>query len=97
MERKTKEKRKQISSWERNEKGKRKENREERKERDDHALSDFRCSDSRKSIGRELKSIYSTIATSRFQKQKEAGFSPTIVPLNLRAVNGRVVQPHLWD
>ena len=26
-------------------------------------------------------------------KTKEVGFSPTLFPLNLRAVNGRVVQP----
>ena len=36
------------------------------KERVGRALSDFRCSDSRKSIGRELKLVYSTRATSRF-------------------------------
>ena len=88
---------KKISSWKRKEKGKRKEKREERKERVGHALSDFRCFDYRKSIGRELKLVYSTRATSRCQKQKEVGFSPTLIPLNLRVVNDRVVQPQPWD
>ena len=63
----------------------------------DRALSDFRCFDDRKSIGRELKLVYSTRATSRFQKHKEVGFAPTLVPLNLRVVNGRVVQPQPWN
>ena len=27
-------------------------------------------------------------------KTKEVGFSPTLVPLKLRAVNGRVVKPN---
>ena len=79
------------------EKWKRKEKREERKERADCALSDFWCSDGQKSVGRELKLVYSTRATSRCQKHKEVGFSPTLVPLNLRVVNGRVVQPQQWD
>ena len=30
-------------------------------------------------------------------KTKEVGFSPTLVPLNLRVVNGFVVQPQQWD
>ena len=29
-------------------------------------------------------------------KTKEVRFSPTLVPLNLRVVNGRVVQPQPW-
>ena len=33
-------------------------------------------------------------ATSRCQKQKEVGFPPTLVPLNLRVINGRVVHPN---
>ena len=31
------------------------------------------------------------------QKIKEVGFSPTLVPLNLRAVNGSVIQPQQGD
>ena len=58
------------------------------------ALFGSQCSDGRKSIGRELKLFYSPRATSRCQKQKEVGFSPTLVPLNLRPANGRVVQPN---
>ena len=49
------------------------------------------CSDSWKLIGRELKLVYSPRATSRYQKHKEVDFSPTLVPPNLRTVNGRVV------
>ena len=37
-------------------------------------------------IGRELKLVYSTRATSRCQKQQEVRFSLTLVPLNLMAV-----------
>ena len=59
--------------------------------------SDFRYSDCRKSIGQESKLVYATRATSRCQKHKEVGFSPTLVPLNLKAANGRVVQPQPWD
>ena len=55
--------------------------------------SDSQYSDGRKSIGQELKLVYSTRATSRCQKTKDVGFSPTLVPLNLRVVNGCVVQP----
>ena len=62
--------------------------------RADRALSGSLCSDDRKSIGRELKSVYSPRATSKCQKQKEVGFSLTLVPLNLRAVNGRVASPN---
>ena len=60
---------------------------------------DSRCSDGRNSLIRELKLVYSTRATSRCKKKKnkEVGFSPTLVPLNLRAVNDRVVQPQPWD
>ena len=65
----------------------------ERKEND----SDSRCYDGRKSLVRELKLVYSTRATSRCQKTKEVEFFPTLVPLNLRVVNGRVVQPQPWD
>ena len=68
------------------EKGKRKEK-----------CSDSWCSDGWKSIDLELKLAYSTRATSRCQKQKEVGFSPTLVPLNLRAINGCMVQPQPWD
>ena len=32
--------------------------------------------------------VYSSSATSRCQKHKEEIFSPTLVPLNLRVVNG---------
>ena len=59
--------------------------------------SDSQCSDGWKSIGQELKLVYSTRATSRCQKQEEVGFSPTLVPLNLRDVNGLLVQPQPWD
>ena len=59
--------------------------------------SDSRCSNSQKSIGRELKLVYSTKATSRCQKQKGVRFSPTLVSPNLRAVNDHVVQPQPWD
>ena len=55
--------------------------------------SDSQCSKGRKSIDRELKLVYSTRATSKCQKLKEVGFSPTFVLLNLRVVNGRAVQP----
>ena len=55
------------------------------------------CSDARKSIGLEFKLVYSMRTMSRCQKQKEVGFSPTMVPFNLRVVNGRVVQPQPWD
>ena len=55
------------------------------------------CFDGRKSIVREIKLVYSMRAMSRCQKKKEVGFSPTLVPLNLRAVNGHVVQPQPWD
>ena len=88
-ERKTKEKRKKKSV---RGKGKKK-GKERKRERAGRALSDFWCSDGRKSIGQELKLVYSTRAMSRCQKQKEVGFSPTLVPLNLRAINGHVVQP----
>ena len=71
--------------------------REGRKERVGRALSDFRCFNGRKSIGRESKLVYSTRATSRCQKQNEVGFSRTLVHLNLRAVNFHVVQPQPWD
>ena len=74
-----------------------KEKKKKGKRRVGHALSGSRCSDSRKSIGQELKSVYSTKATSRFQKHKEVGFSPTLVPLNLRAINDSVIQPQPWD
>ena len=50
-----------------------------------------------KSLVRELKLVYSTRATSRCQKTKVLGFSSTLVPLNLRVVNDRVVQPQPWD
>ena len=30
-------------------------------------------------------------------KTKEVGFSHTLVPLNLRVINGHVVQPQPWD
>ena len=30
-------------------------------------------------------------------KTKDVGFSPTLVPLNLRVINGRVVQPQPGD
>ena len=59
--------------------------------------SDSQCFDSRKSIGLELKLVYSPRDTSRCQKHKEVGFSPTLVPPNLRVVNGRVVQLQPWD
>ena len=39
---------------------------------------------SRESLVRELKLVYSTRATSRCQNHKEVRFSPTLVPLNLR-------------
>ena len=50
-----------------------------------------------KSLVRELKLVYSTRATSRCQKTKVLGFSPTLIPFNLRVVNDRVVQPQPWD
>ena len=59
--------------------------------------SDSRCFDSRKSISQELKLVYSMRATSRCQKTKEVGFSSTLVPLNLRTENGRIVQPQPWN
>ena len=55
------------------------------------ALSNSRFSEGQKSLVRELKLVYSTRNMSRCQKQKEGGFSLTLVPLNLGAVNGRVV------
>ena len=55
------------------------------------------CSDGRKSLVRELKLVYSTRAISRCQIIKKVGFSPKSIPLNLRAVNDRVVQPRPWD
>ena len=58
---------------------------------------DSRCSDGQKSIDRELKLVYSPRATSSCQKHKKVGFSPTLVPPNIRVVNGHVVQPQLWD
>ena len=86
-ERKTKERRKKkYVSGKEGKKG-------ERKEKG----SDSRCSDGQKSIGRELKLVYSTRTTSSCQKQKEVGFSPTLVPLNLRVVNSCVVQPQPCD
>ena len=62
-----------------------------------HALFGSRCSDCRKLIGRELKLVDSSRATSRCKKHKEVGFSPTLVPLNPRVLNNRVVQPQPWD
>ena len=71
----------------------RKKGKEKKRERAGRALSDFQCYDGLKSIGRELKLVYSMRGMSRCQKQKEVGFSHTLVLLNLRAVNGRVVRP----
>ena len=66
-----------------------------KKERKEKSF-DSRCSDGQKSIGRELKLVYSSRATSRCQKH-EVRFSPTLVPPNLRALNGHVVEPQPWD
>ena len=68
----------------------------EKGEREEEGF-DSRCSDGQMLIGRELKLAYSTRVTSRCKKQKEVGFSPTLVPLNLRAINGCVVQPQPWN
>ena len=54
---------KKIRAWERRRKGK-----ERKKERAGHALFNSRCSDGRKSIGRELNLVDSTRATSWCQK-----------------------------
>ena len=81
-ERKTKERRKK------NVRGK-----EGKKEERNEKGSDSWCSDGRKLLVQELKLVYSTRTTSRFQKQKEIEFSHTLVPPNLRAVNSHVVQP----
>ena len=59
---------KKINLWDGRKKGK-----ERKRERADHALPDFQCSEGQKSICRELKLVYSTRATSRCQKQKEVG------------------------
>ena len=67
--------------------------REKGERRAGYALSSSRCSHGRKSRSRELKLVYSPRATSRFQKHKEVVFSPTLIPPNLRVVNGYVVQP----
>ena len=62
-----------------------------------------RCSDGRSSIVRELKYVHATRATCRYQNpnfrrsSKRYGFSPTLVPFHLRAINGRMVQPQPWD
>ena len=57
------------------------------------------CSDDQSSVTRELKLVYSTRATSRYQERKDSVFhaprgrvSPTRVPFYLRAVNGHVGQ-----
>ena len=58
-----------------------------------------RCYDGRSSIVRELKLVYATRATRGYRnpiflsKLQEVGFSLILVPLYLRAINGRVVQP----
>ena len=96
-ERKTKEMREKESARGKGRKMGKERKKEERKERAGRELSDFWCFDGRKSIGRELKLVYSTRATSRCQKQKEVGFSPTLVPPNLRVINSRVIQPQPWD
>ena len=73
---------KNIRVWERRKKEERKEN-----------GFNSRCSNGRKLIGRELKLVYSPRATSRCKKKKknEVEFFPTLVPYNLRTVNGCVV------
>ena len=101
-EKKRKEKKKRRQRKERRKKEKK--GRKERNERiknpcvEENGERKEKCSDSWKSIGQELKLVYSTRATSRCQKKKkEVGFSPTLVPLYLRAINGRMVQPQPKD
>ena len=73
--------RKKKCAWERRKK-------RERKEKG----YDSRCSNCQKSIGRELKfSTRRELRVGAKNKQKEVMFSPTLVPPNLRTVNGRVV------
>ena len=64
----------------------------------------LRCSDRRSSVARELKLVYSTRATSRYEERKDSVLhsprgrvSPTWVPFHLRAVNGHVGQTQPQD
>ena len=83
-----------------------KEGEKRKKKKKKTKLSNFflRCSDGQSLVARELKLVYSTRGTSRYQEWKDSVLhvprgrvSPTRVPFHLRAVNGRVGQIRSQD
>ena len=56
-----------------------------------------KCVGARDKIGSRDESYAWVPETAGFIAFQKVEFSPTLVPLNLRAVNGRVVQPQPWD